>query len=69
MRQETGPQRTGRRIPSEESRGYSRPGMDTVLGLLGIVVFILGVLSLAASVTYAVVRLTPQKRKPAEPGT
>ena len=43
--------------------------MDTVLGLLGIVVFILGVLTLAASVTYAVVRLTPQKRKPAEPGT
>jgi hypothetical protein len=44
--------------------------MQTVLGLLGLLVYIVGVLSLAASVTYAVVRLTPQrlkKPKPSEP--
>jgi membrane-bound ClpP family serine protease len=41
--------------------------MDTVLGLLGIVLFIVGVLSLASAVTWTVVKLTPQKKKPAEP--
>jgi hypothetical protein len=41
--------------------------MDTVLGLFGIVLFIAGVIALAAGVTYAVVKLTPQKkRKPAD---
>ena len=35
--------------------------MSTALGLLGIAVFILGVLSLAAAVTYSVVRLTPTR--------
>jgi hypothetical protein len=41
--------------------------MDTILGLVGMVVFILAVLSLSAGVTYAVVKLTPQRqKKPAE---
>ena len=33
--------------------------MSTVLGLIGIVIFIVGVLALSAAVTYAVVRLLP----------
>ena len=33
--------------------------MDTVLGLLGIVVWIVGVIGLAAAVTFVVVRLSP----------
>jgi hypothetical protein len=37
-------------------------GMDTALGLLGIVVFIAAIVSLAALVTYAVVKLTPQRK-------
>ena len=40
--------------------------MDTLFGLLGVVVFIVGVISLAALVTFAVVKLTPQRKpKPA----
>jgi hypothetical protein len=35
--------------------------VETVLGLIGMVVFIAAVISLAAGVTYAVVRLTPSK--------
>jgi hypothetical protein len=41
--------------------------MDTVLGLIGIVLFIIGVLSLAAAVTWTVVKLTPQRQKKPEP--
>jgi hypothetical protein len=41
--------------------------MTTVLGLIGMVVWIIGVIALAAGVTYAVVRLTPEKAdKPEE---
>jgi hypothetical protein len=41
--------------------------METILGLIGIVVFIVAVLALSAGVTWAVVRVTPQKKpKPAE---
>jgi hypothetical protein len=41
--------------------------METILGLIGIVIFIVGVLALSAGVTWTVVRLTPQKQsKPAE---
>ena len=41
--------------------------METVLGLIGVVVFIIGVLSLSAFVTWSVVKLTPQRqKKPAE---
>jgi hypothetical protein len=41
-----------------------------VLGLIGIVVFIAGVIALAAGVTWLVVRFSPapnRKKKPAEP--
>lgn len=41
--------------------------MDTILGLIGMALFIVGVLSLASAVTWTVVKLTPQKKKPAEP--
>jgi hypothetical protein len=45
--------------------------MSTVLGLLGVVVFILGVIALAAGVTFAVVKLTPSRGaktpEPSEP--
>jgi hypothetical protein len=41
--------------------------MGTVLGLLGILVFIVGVLALASAVTWTVVKLTPQRQKPSEP--
>jgi len=37
--------------------------MDTALGLLGVVVFIVAVIALAAGVTYLVVKLTPNREK------
>jgi hypothetical protein len=46
---------------------YSRTAMATALGLVGIVVFICCVIALAAAVTWAVVRLTPEPRKPEPP--
>ena len=42
--------------------------MDTILGLLGLVVYVAAVISVAASMTWLVVRLTPAKKpKPPEP--
>ena len=42
--------------------------MTTVLGLFGMVIWIVSVIALAAGITYAVVRLTPEKaEKPEEP--
>jgi hypothetical protein len=38
--------------------------METVLGLLGVAVYILGVLALAASVTFVVVKISPAKDRP-----
>jgi flagellar basal body-associated protein FliL len=35
--------------------------MTTALGLLGVILFIVGVIALAAGVTYAVVKITPSK--------
>ncbi len=35
--------------------------MDTVLGLLGLLVYIAAIVSLAASVTWVVVKLSPSK--------
>ncbi len=35
--------------------------METLLGLLGVVAFILAVLGAAAAVTFAVVKLTPSR--------
>jgi hypothetical protein len=41
--------------------------METVLGLIGVVVFIVAVLALSAGITWTVVKLTPQRQpKPAE---
>jgi hypothetical protein len=40
--------------------------MDTLLGLIGLLAFIAGVVSLAAAVTYTVVRLSPQREDKAE---
>jgi hypothetical protein len=45
--------------------------METVLGLIGMVIFIAAVISLAAGVTWLVVKITPsvprKKRKEPEP--
>jgi hypothetical protein len=38
--------------------------MVTVLGLLGLVLFIASVISLAAAVTWIVVKVSPQKNPP-----
>jgi hypothetical protein len=35
--------------------------MDTVLGLIGLVVYIVAIISLAAGVTWLVVKLSPSK--------
>ena len=35
--------------------------MDTVLGLFGLLVYIVGIVSLAAGVTWVVVKLSPSK--------
>jgi hypothetical protein len=40
--------------------------MDTALGLLGVLAFIVAVVSLAAAVTYTVVKLTPQRKEKPE---
>ena len=40
--------------------------MEIVLGLLGIALFIVAVVALAAGVTLAVVRLTPNRERRAE---
>ena len=37
--------------------------METILGLLGVAVFIVSVLALSAGVTWTVVKLTPQREK------
>ena len=36
--------------------------METILGLLGIVVWMVGVVAIAAAVTYAVVRISPGEK-------
>jgi hypothetical protein len=41
--------------------------MGTFLGLLGLVVFIVGVTTFAASVTYTVIKLSPARDKPKKP--
>jgi hypothetical protein len=35
--------------------------MDTLLGLLGLILFVVGVLTLSAVITYTVVKLTPRR--------
>jgi hypothetical protein len=43
--------------------------MDTLLGLFGVVIWIVGSIALAAAVTYIVVKLTPGDKSPKEPET
>jgi hypothetical protein len=43
--------------------------MDTVLGLFGVAVWIIGVIAMAAAITYVVVRLTPGDKPAKEPET
>ena len=38
--------------------------METVLGLIGLLVYVLAILSLSAAVTFAVVKISPAKRPP-----
>ncbi|HSL63312.1 MAG TPA: hypothetical protein VK874_01525 [Gaiellaceae bacterium] len=42
--------------------------MDTVLGLLGLVLFVVGVVGIAAAVTFAVVKISPARDKPKREG-
>jgi hypothetical protein len=46
--------------------GYSRAALETVLGLIGMVIFIVATIALAAGITWVVVKLTPSgpRRKP-----
>jgi hypothetical protein len=43
--------------------------METALGLIGMVVFIVGTIGLAAGVTYAIVKISPSSRRPKEKAT
>jgi hypothetical protein len=43
--------------------------MDTVLGLFGVVIWIVAVIAVAAAVTYVVVKLTPGDKSPKAPET
>ncbi len=43
--------------------GYSRAVVETLLGLLGILLFIAGIVSLAGAVTFTVVKLTPARER------
>jgi hypothetical protein len=43
--------------------------MDTLLGLFGVAIWIVGVIALAAAVTYVVVKLTPGDRSTKAPET
>ena len=41
--------------------------MDDALGLLLLVVYIVGIVGIAAAITYAVIRIFPTERKPKNP--
>jgi hypothetical protein len=43
--------------------------VSTLLGLLGLAAFIVGVISLAAGVTWAVVKITPAEKRPQKTAT
>jgi hypothetical protein len=42
--------------------------VETVLGLVGLALFIVGVIVLAAGVTWAVVKITPAEKRPKQTG-
>jgi hypothetical protein len=43
--------------------GYPNSALETVLGLIGMVIYIVAVISLAAGVTYLIVRISPSNSK------
>jgi hypothetical protein len=43
--------------------GYSRFALETVLGVIGMVVFIAAVIGLAAGMTYLIVKISPSTRR------
>ena len=47
--------------------GYPKV-VETVLGLVGLALFIVGVIALAAGVTWAVVKITPAEKRPKQTG-
>jgi len=50
------------------ARGYPTPAMEDLLGIIGIIIFCACVISLAAAITWLVVKLSPSKSaKKAEP--
>jgi len=49
----------------ESHSGYSREQVDTFLDMLGLIVFIIAVIALAAGVTALVVKISPTKDKKA----
>jgi len=49
----------------ESHWGYSREAVDTFLDMLGLIVFIVAVIALAAGVTALVVKISPTKDKKA----
>jgi hypothetical protein len=42
--------------------------VETVLGLVGLALFIVGVIALAAGITWAVVKITPAEKRPKQTG-
>jgi hypothetical protein len=42
--------------------------VETVLGLIGLALFIVAVISLAAGVTWTVVKITPAEKRPKKTG-
>lgn len=44
-------------------RAYSRFALDAALGLIGMVLFIVATIGLAAGVTYAIVKISPSRRR------
>lgn len=45
-------------------RGYSTAALDAALGLLLLAAYIVGIVGLAAGITYGVIRIFPTERKP-----
>ena len=43
--------------------------METVFGLIGLALYVIAVIALAAGVTYLVIRLTPTKTRSSTPET
>ena len=48
-------------------RGYSTAALDDALGILALAVYIVGIVGLAAAITWAVIRIFTTERKPKNP--